>query len=109
MTALFVVLGLAVLALLLVRAAAPVVRPDRVDAGFGAAEGAACAHALHAPSHASRSAAGPRSLIHALRAPGPLCERVFAFISRRAAQSALAFAKPCVRAHLSARLVPAPG
>ena len=78
-TALFVVLGLAVLALLLVRAAAPVVRPDRVDAGFGAAEGAACAHALHAPSHASRSAAGPRSLIHALRAPGPLCERAFVF------------------------------
>jgi len=108
-TALFVVLGLAVLALLLVRAAAPVVRPDRVDAGFGAAEGAACAHALHAPSHASRSAAGPRSLIHALRAPGPLCERASGVTSRHAALHALGVAALSACADLRARVVPAPG
>lgn len=109
MTALFVVLGLAVLALLLVRAAAPVVRPDRSDAGFGNAEGAACACALHAPSHASRSAAGPRSIIHALRAPGPLCERVSGVTLRHAALHAPGVAALSAGADMRARVVPAPG
>lgn len=109
MTALFVVLGLAVLALLLVRAAAPVVRPDREDAGFGAAEGAACARAMHASSYTSRSAAGPRSIIHALRAPGPLCERVSGVTLRHAAPHALGVAALSACASMRARVVPAPG
>lgn len=108
MTAFLVVLGLAVLALLLVQAAAAFARPDAREARRTQAEVAPCDQP-HRPRHISRSAAGPRSLIHALRAPGPLCERVFAFISRHGLQSASACATPSVRAHPSARVVPATG
>lgn len=108
MTAFFVVLGLAMLALLLVQAAAAFARPDAREARRTHPEVAPCDQPRR-PQHISRSAAGPRSITYALRAPGPLCERVFAFISRHGLQSALAFATPPVRAHPSARVVPAPG
>jgi len=66
----FVVLAglLAVWALLHGQAAAQVARQD---------DGASAAPATL--PNISRSAAGPRSIIHALRAPGPLCERAFVF------------------------------
>ena len=100
MSVVFVVLAglLAVWALLHGQAAAQVARQD---------DGASAAPVTL--PNISRSAAGPRSIIHALRAPGPLCERAFALISRHAALPASAPARLSARASLRVRIVPAPG
>lgn len=108
MTAFFLVLGLAMGALLVMRAAALFVRPECGEARVAEAEGAS-RDARRTSPHTSRSAAGPRSIIHALRAPGPLCERVFASTSRHAALRARAPSTICVRTHPRARVIPATG
>lgn len=76
MTVFLVVLGLAMGALLLWRAAALVVRPDRAEAIVAEAGRASC-DAPRDPRQISRSAGVRRFFFHALRAPGPLCERTF--------------------------------
>jgi hypothetical protein len=107
-TAFLAVLGLAVLALLLVRAAAAFARPEARKARCTHAEVARCdrPRRLH---QTSRSAAGPRSIIHALRAPGPLCERASGVTLRHAAPHALGVAVLSACARMRARVVPASG
>jgi len=51
----------------------------------------------------SRDVAVRRSLIHASRAPGPLCERASVFLSRHAGGQALRFARTLARALSPAR------
>lgn len=109
MTVFFVVLGLAMGALLLMQVAALFVRPDRGEAFVTEAAVAVRAPALHVPRNTSRSAAGPRSLIHALRAPGLLCEQAFAFSSRHAALRTRASAVHAEGARPRVRSIPASG
>jgi hypothetical protein len=108
-TAFFVVLGLAMLALLRMRAAASVARPDVEEAAVCTEAEVAFRDALRPPRQISRSAGVRRSFFHALRAPGPLCERAFAVTSRHAAPRAFASAAPSACADMRARAVPAPG
>lgn len=108
MTAFLVVLGLAMGALLLMQAAALFVRPDHREARATEAEGASF-DARRTSRNTSRSAAGPRSLIHALRAPGLLCEQAFAFSSRHAALRTRASAVHAEGARPRVRSIPASG
>lgn len=117
MTVFLVVLGLAMGALLLMRAAALVARPER-GGGEVADRARAVCDAPNASRHISRSAGVRRSFFHALRAPGLLCERalisiVHGVIARRAALRALASARLSADmsecAPMPARSVVAPG
>ena len=112
MTVFLVVLGLAMGALLLMRAAALFVRPERAEAIVAEGACAPCAAPRH-PRQISRSAVR-RSFFHALRAPGPLCERALSAIghgvfARGAVLRRFASAPPPDGARLPARAVPAPG